>query len=136
MTVGIPGTGVGGLFYLAAAVLLPFRAIGRRLDAKPAAFKTAVRQAGLAVAMFAGMWATGWSLGLLFGPQLVLTGSMASRIAQAERNNFIQWAVLSLGYLILGVVLLTVQVARLLFRRRPPRGRRSGGHSRPAAALR
>jgi hypothetical protein len=137
MTVGIPGTGVGGLFYLAAAVLLPFRALGRKVAARPGAFGAAVRHAALAVAMFAGMWATGWCVAFVVGAKLVVAGTFVQRFATAGRNNLIQWALLSFGYLVLGLLLLAVEAARVLVKRRRRREpRRSGEHRTPVAVLR
>ena len=59
MTAGVPGTGIGGLFYLAAAAWLPVRAALRRLGGAPVTWRSALVPAGLALGILAGIWITG-----------------------------------------------------------------------------
>lgn len=66
MTAGLPGTGLGGLFYLLAALCLPLRFVwlwarGHR-DRRHLAF--VIRQLAMAVSMLVAVWLTGVLLGL------------------------------------------------------------------------
>ena len=63
MTAGIPGTGIGGLFYLASALALPLRALSRRRRKRPLGSVIA-GQVAMASGVIAAMWATGWLLEL------------------------------------------------------------------------
>jgi hypothetical protein len=119
VTAGIPGTGIGGILYLTAAMLLPIRTVAQagRFD-----FKTrlgrALGQAFIAALVFGGIWATGWRLGLVFGP-VVTTGFAGDRhFFEHHRGNLIRWAVFLAGYVTLAVIMAAVQVARLVVKRR------------------
>jgi tetratricopeptide (TPR) repeat protein len=67
MTPGIPGTGIGGLFYMFSALALPLREGYRRVSRGVAAVRWRViaLQQLLAGGILGGMWTTGWLLGLL-----------------------------------------------------------------------
>ena len=125
MTVGIPGTGIGGIFYLTAAILLPIRTVART---GRASFKTrlgrAMAQATIAAAVFGGIWATGWLLGLAFGPVLT-TGFAGDRhFFEHHRGNLIRWAVFLAGYATLAGLMVAVHVAKYVVRRRRAAERR------------
>jgi hypothetical protein len=60
VTAGIPGTGIGGLFYLASALALPLRALRRRR----LRWSAIAGQVAMASGVIAAMWATGWLLEL------------------------------------------------------------------------
>ena len=53
MAAGLPGVGIGGLFYLASALAMPVRQLARRLrgDRSGASWPVVARQAGMAVAI-------------------------------------------------------------------------------------
>jgi len=119
MTAGLPGVGIGGLFYLATALLMPFRsllvvAIGRDADAR---WTLALRQAAIAAAMLGTVWASGWALGWIFA-QLAPQAMAATLTPTPQVQNAIRTATVlgSIGTLLL--VLMLVQVARVLL---PPR---------------
>jgi hypothetical protein len=122
---GLPGTGIGGVFYLTAAILLPIRTVAR---AGRLGFKTrlsrALGQATIAALVFGGIWATGWLLGLVFGPVLT-TGFAGDRhFFEHHRGNLVRWAVFLAGYATLAVIMIAVQMARLVVRRRRAAERR------------
>jgi len=157
MTVGIPGAGIGGLFYLAAAVLLPLRNLIRNRGDRRAA-RSATVQAAIAVGIVASLWTTGWVLAALLGPDVARTSAIQVNGQPVGNGNVLHWAVFVGGYLLLGVILLGVQIARRVVgaerrlpvaaRERPrlagdevvrPSGahrRPSGSHREPAAAAR
>jgi len=119
MTAGVPGTGIGGLFYLLAALLLPFRGIVRLIRGGCVSWRAIAGKAGLAFGVFLGIWLTGWLLGLLVGPA---TGTLKASaggvpLSLARRENIVRWAALVGGFVTLFLVLLTVQVARFARRR-------------------
>lgn len=130
MTAGLPGAGIGGLFYLASALLMPARSLlltlrGRGAEAR---WGLALRQSSLAAGVVGALWATGELLGLLLSP--AARQSLASGIGQtavgAGPRNVIGTHALAFGALTLVGVLLVVQLARVLVRvpaaaRRPPR---------------
>lgn len=63
MNVGLPGTGLGGLFYLLTALLMPIVELIRTIRSGKASrmrWRTAVSQAAMAVGIIAGLWGTAW----------------------------------------------------------------------------
>ena len=63
MNVGLPGTGLGGLFYLLAALLMPIVELIRTIRSGKAnrrRWRMAVSQAALAGGIIAGLWGTAW----------------------------------------------------------------------------
>jgi len=66
VTAGLPGTGIGGLFYLISALLMPFREAFLVLSGRGnrARGQLALQQCGLAVTILGAVWVTGLVLGL------------------------------------------------------------------------
>src|SRR5262245_54386277 len=66
MTAGLPGTGIGGLFYLLAALAMPPRTAWRdgRGDRNPRHLVLMVKQVTIAVAIMIAVWLTGVVAGL------------------------------------------------------------------------
>jgi hypothetical protein len=120
MTAGVPGTGIGGLFYLLAALFLPLRGIARRLRGGRVSWKAIAGKVALAAGIFLGIWVTGWLMGLLLGPAARSVELAAGvRPATLLRNeNIVRWAALVGGLATLSLVLLGVQIARFLNRGR------------------
>src|SRR5512135_477069 len=121
MTAGVPGTGIGGLFYLVSALLLPVRGAIRRIHGAPVSWRGIIRPAGLAFGVLLGIWGTGWLLGLLIGP-LAEPARLASQGGVELRRhyeNLVRWGALLAGFATLAAVLLAVQIARLLVRAQP-----------------
>ena len=73
MNVGLPGTGIGGLFYLITALLMPVVELVRLLRGLSSLerWKVAVEQWMLAVGILAGLWTTSLVLRILFPSVLV-----------------------------------------------------------------
>ena len=119
MTAGVPGTGIGGLFYLVAALLLPLRGLMQRMRGARVPWPTLFRQMRLAVGVFLGIWATGWLLGFMVGP-VAVTARVAGRAGSMTRafRSVVRWSALLAGLGALAVVLLSVEVARLVVRKR------------------
>lgn len=121
MTVGVPGTGIGGLFYLASALLLPVRGVIRRMRGAAVSWRGIIRPAGLGFGVLLGIWGTGWLLGLLVGPLAEPAGLASQGGAELRRHyeNLVRWGALLAGFGTLAAVLLAVQIARLLVRSYP-----------------
>lgn len=110
MTAGLPGTGIGGLFYLISALLMPFREaflaiIGRGNRARS---QMALQQGGLALTILGAVWVTGLVLGLLhIGTNLVHRATVAGLHIFYITPVIVAFATLS-------GVLITVEVARVV----------------------
>ena len=118
MTAGVPGTGIGGLFYLTAALLLPLRGIVRRIHGGRVSWRAIAGKAALAAGVFLGIWLTGWLLGMFLAPAArTIEAAAGLRPASVLRNeNIVRWAALVGGFAMLGLVLSAVQIARLVNR--------------------
>lgn len=99
MTAGLPGTGIGGLFYLLAALCLPLRfawlrARGQR-DHRHREF--VIRQLAMSMSMLAAVWLTGALLGfwrplpkvLTVAPIVVTFGTLAAILIAVEIGRLI-----------------------------------------------
>ena len=119
MTAGVPGTGLGGLFYILAALFLPFRCLIRTLRRQRVNWREAIKLTALGLAVFLGIWLTGLLLGLILGPTAMTLEAAAGMSAElrAKSENILRWAAVAAGFVTLTIVLLTVQVARLFVRR-------------------
>src|SRR5512139_3604102 len=111
MNVGIPGTGIGGLFYITAALIAPCR---RRAQKRR---RGASQPFLISLGVLAGIFATGWLLGILLGPvaQSQLSPENGA-LAHAETANLVRWASLLGSILLLAAVLIGVQIAHVLHR--------------------
>jgi len=120
MTAGVPGTGLGGLFYILGGLILPVRGVVRKLRGRSVSWGVIARLTGLALGVFLGIWLTGWLLGMLLGPLAQSVEARAGLSAQlrARSDNVLRWAALVGGMVTLTIVLLAVQVARFLTRER------------------
>src|SRR5438128_10609366 len=64
---GRPGTGIGGIFYLASALAMPFREAYRRVRGRSPGggnWRAVAAQLAIASGILGAMWVTGWLLGL------------------------------------------------------------------------
>jgi hypothetical protein len=130
MTVGIPGAGIGGLFYILSALAAPLRelaALARRdASASPESRaasrvrrRLALRQGAIAVGILAALWATGTLLG-----RLLAAGTRVAAAEAAGVHRVLPASALAVTFGSLAVVLLAVQVARLVL---VPRAGGAGG---------
>lgn len=120
MTVGLPGAGIGGLFYLLATLTLPFRHGWRAVRGLPTdvAARDIVRAMLLALGILAGIWVAGWLLGIVMVRMPAATGSGWRAPGQpGVARNAVRFAMLLAGFATLTVVLGAVEVARLVVRR-------------------
>ena len=121
MNAGLPGTGLGGLFYILGALWMPFDAAyehmrGRKTENWP----VIARQAGIALGVIAALWLTGWAVGYMvaLAPASTLPGSQIGGSAGAEVSSVVRWAGVVGTIGVLAAVIGIVQVMRFLV----PRG--------------
>lgn len=116
MTAGLPGTGLGGFFYLICAILMPFhelcsRLSKRRREKKPR-WGLVFKHTGIALGVLIGIWLTGWFLGHLIQnliKQTITSGNM--RVINIIRISTVSFALVNLLILI-----VMVQLASLTFK--------------------
>src|SRR5207249_11661224 len=120
VTVGLPGTGIGGIFYLASALVMPFREVYRRLRGRPAGdWRVVTGQLAITGGVLGGMWVTGRLLGLAL--------AAARPIGTAGRalppGNVLRFVSTALAFGTLAAVLAAVELLRLWVHRgkRPAR---------------
>jgi hypothetical protein len=67
MTAGIPGTGIGGVFYLISALLMPLFELYRTLHGQSSLVRWLLisKQWAMALCILTGMWLLGLALGFL-----------------------------------------------------------------------
>jgi len=122
MTAGLPGVGIGGIFYLASAIMMPFRSLyamvtGRAHEAR---WRVALYQAAIAAGILGALWVTGLALGWIIGtvfPHAMITAAVGD--APAHVRNVVRTSALLLSFGTLAVVLLFVQILRVALPVRP-----------------
>jgi len=136
VNVGLPGTGIGGLFYLLAALLLPLVELSRTVRGRGSLRRwgLVMRQAMIALGIILAIWATTWiggqvlSVGL--SPKLQAAGHL--RLAGRRTPTVLQVAPAALTLFTLGGVLLGIEVAAYSRKRRRPDV--TGARPRPTGA--
>lgn len=121
MAAGLPSVGIGGLFYLLAAVTLPFRSVWRRVRGVPDALtgRELTLHLGIAAGIVAGIWFAGWILTLVVPLDVAARGaSAASGAIPHVSASVLRVATIAAGFLTLGAVLAGVEVARFILQRR------------------
>ncbi len=121
MTAGLPGVGIGGIFYLASAIMMPFRSLyamatGRAHEAQ---WRVALRQAASAGGILGALWLTGLALGWVITtafPQAMNAGGGAT---PEHVRNVVRMSALLLSFGTLAGVLLVVQLMRVMLPLRP-----------------
>ena len=140
MTAGLPGVGIGGIFYLASALLMPVRSLVAVLRGRPdeARWSVALRQAALAAGILGALWLTGLALGWVIvhlvpeGARILATGGRSA----TEVRSVVRTSALALSLGTLALVLALVQVLRVVLPIKPTARNRPGEMqtaARPAA---
>lgn len=119
MTVGVPGTGIGGMFYLVSALAMPLRQAYRALRRRPSSGKWRVvaGQTAMTGGILAAIWVTGWLIGIAItaSARIVVPPHL---LAGAHPGNVLRTAALVLSAATLATVLLGVELLRLWVHRR------------------
>jgi hypothetical protein len=125
MTAGLPGTGLGGVFYLLSALWMPVHSVIRRGRAgERAPGRLIVRQVATAATMIGVLFLTGYALGLLFhfvGAGAAQPGAATATAVAAGPPEILRTALLLLTVGALALLLLIVELAGAVLRRRSRR---------------
>jgi len=126
MTVGLPGTGIGGVFYLLSALFMPFTEILVTLRGKTslARWLKVLRQLTIAASILAAMWLLGLAAGILFDMFIavhpVTTGLVhkvhTHIIHTAFRLNIFHLAPIIMSVVTLVIILTLTNILRLFVR--------------------
>ena len=113
MTVGLPGAGIGGLFYLASTLMLPARSLLRRVRGRPdhAPWRRHMHSVLIAVGIIAGLWLAGWLLGLVVPDELLVRSGRSGIDAARSMRSVIPMATFAVAVATLVGVLAAVEVA-------------------------
>ena len=114
MNVGLPGLGLGGLFFVLAALAMPLVELARALRGRSsrAGWRVALGQAAMALAMLGAYAATGWLIARLLPAR---AAEEVLPVAASTGGGGMPYATVTL--MVLAALLGVVQVARLLARR-------------------
>lgn len=116
MLVGLPGTGIGGLFYLIIALWMPIREYYLRVRRKtPGAWRRVGRHTVMTISMIAGMWATGEVIGLALTfrhAPLSNPGMRNLSMIFENANNVLNFAPFLIGLAVLSLVYLGIHLLR------------------------
>jgi hypothetical protein len=106
MTAGLPGTGIGGLFYLTLALVMPIWELGRAAIGRATSGRArlAVMQAAISLGILGAIWLTGLALSFVVAP--------ASQSGGALRMLYVAPALVAFGTL--AVVLAVVEIVALM----------------------
>jgi hypothetical protein len=125
MNAGLPGTGIGGIFYLLSALWMPFHALHKTLRKKsqPQRGRLILSQVGLALGIIAGIWLTGWLLGELLVAKRAWLSSKPDGVVAATSAlpNVIKMTMVFLTIGLLMIVVGSVHILKLVMRYRKPR---------------
>jgi hypothetical protein len=123
VTAGVPGAGIGGLFYLACALLMPMRALLGVARGTPRTYGAmfVARHAAMATAMLGSIWVAGWLLGLALGWWSAGQPPAHGTATAADTPRVIGQAMVALTVGTLITVLLLVECLRLIVPRGPRR---------------
>ena len=119
MTVGIPGAGIGGVFYLLSALLMPVREIGRFIQGRSSTISRQVvrRQFLIAIGILVCMWGTAWVLNVMMTiqPTLASISAAAHHPGTYQRlPRLLSYSAMALTFVTLIVVLGSVQIMRFV----------------------
>lgn len=119
MTVGLPGTGVGGMFYMLSALVMPLvEALRRARDRRPGAWREVIEQVAITAGILGAMAATGWLVVKALANAARLVLPMMSGAARLPTASVIRTAMLVLTLGTLALVLTSVELLRLWVHRR------------------
>lgn len=118
MTAGLPGAGIGGVFYLLSALLMPvWEAVRRRrCAASRRRWGLSVRMSLLAGAMLSAIWLTGWLLGLVLIAHPEMVAGAAPSPVDAAAPQVIGRGMVALTLGTLAAVLVGVELLRLVMK--------------------
>lgn len=139
MNAGLPGAGIGGVFYLVLALFMPFLELYKTIKGESSLKRwgIVVRQLVMAGSILAGMWLMGLFLGVLLTAsggmeaekmsELVQIGQIGQvgqigwigrigQVAEIAKLNIFHIAPVIMSLMTLSVILILTQILVLLFR--------------------
>jgi hypothetical protein len=133
MSPGLPGAGIGGIFYLVAALLAPFCEAMRTIRGKGSRrqWRLVLRHFLLAVSILTMLWITAWAAGLIL-TSTVVTQHLGATASGLETEVITQRIAMS-TLTALALVLASVEVLRLLLIRHDRHGDRGVACKRVAS---
>ena len=116
MTAGLPGIGIGGIFYLLCALLMPVCEFVNTLRGKRdyKRWKVAVKQFMLAGMIVAGFWVTGIALTAAVEPAMKIMAQNPSFI-EMDKHNIFRVQNLWFSLILLSGVLVGLRVFNFLW---------------------
>lgn len=119
MNPGLPGTGIGGLFYICSALLMPLCEMRRRLRGNAPRGALVATQFSIALGVVTATTGVFWGL-----DAMLMLNTVAVHVATLEAMSWsiplrVSAPLTTTGVLV--AVLCSVQVARLVMRLRRPR---------------
>jgi len=118
MSPGLPGTGIGGLFYLLSAIWMPFYEVGRvSMGRGRRSWRMVTTQFALATGILAGIWLTGWLIGavVVMNVMGVTVGQLTNQAgAVGTVVNVVRMVAICGPLALLALVLLMVHLLRLV----------------------
>ena len=116
MSVGLPGSGIGGVFYLLSALWMPVHNTHRTIRGDQSRVRVVVRQSVMAALILSALWGTGFVIDvMLSGPQA--TASLREAFVpggDSKVPHVFQAASFFLTFGTLAAVLLIVQILRFV----------------------
>ena len=124
MTAGLPGTGIGGVFYLLSALLMPLFELVNTLRGQSswARWAGVFRQLLMASGIIAGMWMLGILLGLLLEarPDIevarMVNAEIFVQLEQVANINVFHIAPVIMSIFTLALIITVTHVLRLFYR--------------------
>jgi hypothetical protein len=118
MTAGLPGTGIGCLFYLISALCMPFIEVYMTCRGRSSRqrWKLVATQFGFALGIAGGFWVTGWCLS-----RILPATHVSSLQGSGELLNVIAMTSFLISGGVLATVLIGIEIASLIARVRDRR---------------
>ena len=117
MTPGIPGAGIGGLFYVCSSLVLGVRHGWRRMrrQSSGGAWRDLAPLVLIAVGIALGVWIAGWLVGLFVSSDLERLSRPGSSafLGNVRVNNALRMAAVVVGVGTLAFVMLGVELTRI-----------------------
>jgi hypothetical protein len=124
MAAGLPGTGIGGIFYMLLVAVMPLRELRRTLSRRScrARWKTVAASLLLVAAILACLWAEAWLLKCGLQWLVAHAGQRAGGLARATLAlGQVAPALAIAPFVILAALILLMHLARLILRPRRAR---------------
>ncbi len=125
MIAGVPGIGIGGVFYLVCAFFMPFIEIANTLRGRSSArrWRMVAQQFGILCCVVAAFWGTGWALKISLKKLSAVSGSFSPHLSHAALNasNFLTVRPILLSLGAIATVMAVLSVANYILDRKKRR---------------